>query len=317
VDQVHHVISWRYHVVSIVAVVLAFGLGILAGTSVVNDDFINDLQANYDRAQEQRDEAVALVALHEGFVEGLQPTLRDDVLIGEEAIVVTMEAVDRPARRAADELEAAGVDVLATLRLTRRLAEPGLPENVATIQAILGTTSSDPETLRRQVADELAVRLAAGPDTTEDDVLGALLAEGLVTADRDLDDSALQGIGGATQEIVLAAGGESPAGLPGPSTLLVPLVDRLVALDAAVAVAGPRADEYGLVGAVRDSGDIPDCSIVTVDDIDLPIGGIALVMGLQRLLDDPDPEFRPGGDYGIGTDAIVPGAAEVPASCRR
>ncbi|HEX6401430.1 MAG TPA: copper transporter [Actinomycetota bacterium] len=310
-------ISWRYHVVSIVAVILAFGLGILAGSSVVNERFIRDLELNYDEAIDERDAAVDTVALYEEFAEGLQPILRDDVLTGEEAVVVTMEAVDRPARRAADELEAAGVDVLATLRLTRRLAEPELPENVATIQAILGTTSSDPETLRRQVADELAARLAAGPDTAGDDVLGALLAEGLVTADRDLDDAALQGIGGATQVIVLAAGGAPPVGLPGPSTLLVPLVDRFVALDATVAVVGPREDDYGSVAAVRDSGDIPDCSIVTVDDIDLPIGGIALVMGLQRLLDDPDPEFRPGGDYGIGTGAIVPGAAEVPASCRR
>ena len=41
-------ISWRYHVVSIVAVILAFGLGILAGTSVVGDRFATDLQLNYD-----------------------------------------------------------------------------------------------------------------------------------------------------------------------------------------------------------------------------------------------------------------------------
>jgi len=96
------VISWRYHVVSIVAVVLAFGLGVLAGTSVVNDNFIADIQANYGRAQEQRDAAIALVGLYEEFADGLQPTLLDDVLIGEEAIVVTMEAL-APFRTAAFE----------------------------------------------------------------------------------------------------------------------------------------------------------------------------------------------------------------------
>ena len=48
-------ISWRYHVVSIVAVVLAFGLGILAGTYVVGEVFAIWLQKNYDEAIGQRD----------------------------------------------------------------------------------------------------------------------------------------------------------------------------------------------------------------------------------------------------------------------
>jgi hypothetical protein len=89
-----------------------------------------------------------------------------------------------------------------------------------------------------------------------------------------------------------------------------------VELDAPVAVVGETGGS-GLVTAVRERGDVPDCSLVTVDDVDLTIGGIALVMGLERLLDDPDPTFRSGGDYGIEAtaSAIVPGG-EPPASCR-
>jgi hypothetical protein len=59
--------------------------------------------------------------------------------------------------------------------------------------------------------------------------------------------------------------------------------------------------------------------MVTVDDIDLEaIGGITLTMGIDRLLEDPDPEFRPGGDYGLDDDSmmVVPGA-DPPESCRR
>ena len=48
-------ISWRYHIVSIVAVVLAFGLGILAGSAVVDDVFVSELTANYEKALEERD----------------------------------------------------------------------------------------------------------------------------------------------------------------------------------------------------------------------------------------------------------------------
>lgn len=309
-------ISWRYHVVSLVAVVLAFGLGILAGTSVLDDRFVRELQRNNAQTREERDAAVALAGLYERFAVGLQPTLRDGVLVGESAVVVTMEGVDRPAQRTVDELTAAGVDVLATLQLTRRLAETEVEENAAPLEEILGVSGSDPETLRDGVTQALAVRLAVGSLTEEEDVLGRFLAEGLVTADRDLEPEALLGIGGGGQLVVIAGGGATPEGFPEPEALLVPFAERLVRLDVSTVAVGPTEDEYGFVSGVRDANGIPDCSMVTVDDIELAIGGITLVMGIERFLSDADPGFRPGGDYGTEGDSIVPGTAEPPESCR-
>ena len=313
--EVDRVISWRYHVVSLVAVVLAFGLGVLAGTSVLDDQFVEELRRNNRQTRQERDAAVALADLYERFAVGLQPTLRDGVLIGETAVVVTMEGVDRPAQRTVDELTAAGVDVLATIQLTRRLAEPDA-ENAAALEAIVGVSASDPEILRDAVAQALAVRLAVGALTEEEDVLGGLLADGFVTADRDLEPEALLGIGGGGQLVVIAGGGAPPEGFPEPETLLVPIAERLVLLDGTTAAVGPTEDEYGFVAAVRDANGIPDCSMVTVDDIDLAIGGISLAMAIDRFLSDADPEVRPGGDYGIEGSSIVPGAGEPPESCR-
>lgn len=310
-------ISWRYHVVSIVAVILAFGLGILAGTSVVNDEFVRNLQENTNDAQQQRDAALAEVAFYERFAREMQPTLRDDVLTGETAVVVTMEGVDGPARRAVEELTAAGVEVTATLQVTGRLAEPEAAEDAAILQEVLGTASTEPETLRERAVDELAARLAGGPDPEGDDVLERLLGEGLITADRDLETDGLLELGGDGQLMVLAAGGPAPQGSPSPQAFLVPLTERLVGLDVAAAAVGPREDPYGFVSAIRDASDVPDCALVTVDDIDLTVGGLALVMGLERFLDDPDPAVLPGGDYGVDGHAIVPGADEAPGSCRR
>jgi len=317
VGEVGRVISWRYHVVSLVAVVLAFGLGILAGTSVLDDRFVRELERNNRQTRQERDAAEAVANLYERFAVGLQPTLRDGVLVGEEAVVVTLEGVDGPVQRAVDELTAGGVDVLATLELTRSLAEPEIEENAAALESVLGVPGSDPEALRDEVADALAVRLAVGSLSEEDDVLGELLAEGLVTADRDLEPEALLGIGGDGQLVVIAGGGSPPDGFPEPDTLLVPLTERLIRLDVTTAGVGPTEDDYGFVAAIRDANGIPDCSMVIVDDIDLVIGGIALVMALDRFLNDADPEVRPGGDYGIGGDSIVPGADEPPESCRR
>jgi hypothetical protein len=311
-------ISWRYHVVSIVAVVLAFGLGILAGTSVIGEGFARELQKNYDEAIRQRDAALSQVALYERFAEALQPSLGDDLLSGEEAVIVTSEGVDRPARQAADTLTAAGVDVLATLELTRRLAEPEIEDNAAVLEGILGLSASDPDVLRTGVANALADRLAVGSLGAESDVLGDLLAGGFVTADRDLEADALLAIGGGGQLVVVAAGGPPPTRSPAPAALLVPFTERLVRLDAPTVAVGPTDDAYGFVSEIRDTSEIPDCSMVTVDDIDLVgVGGITLAMAIDRLRDDPDPDFRPGGDYGIRGDSIVPGVADPPDSCRR
>lgn len=309
-------ISWRYHVVSIVAVVLAFGLGILAGTAVVNDEFVRQLEQNYDRAQEERDQARAELARLERFAAELRATLRDDQLLGRDVVVVTLEGIEAPAQLTADELGAAGGEVLASIRLTRRLAEPAAPEDVEALREAVGSTASDPAELAERAAEAIAVRLAVGPDGVDrTDLLATLLGGGFLTADRDLDQAALRAIGGVSQAIVVAAGGPGRPDLPTPASLLLPLTERLVQLDAAVAVVGPSDDEYGLVAAVRDDAQIPPCSVVTVDDIDLTIGQLAFVMGLERLLLDPDPGYRPGGDYGLEADALVPGG-EPPAVCR-
>ncbi|HEV2951414.1 MAG TPA: copper transporter [Actinomycetota bacterium] len=311
-------ISWRYHVVSLVAVVLAFGLGILAGTSVLDDRFVRQLEQNNAETRQERDAAVALANLYERFAVGLQPSLRDDVLVGEDAVVVTVDGVDGPAQRAVEELTAAGADVLTTFELTRRLFEPEIPEDADALEDILGLAVSDPDSLGGRIAEALADRLAVGAFAEEDDMLGELLAEGFVNADRDLEPEALLGIGGAGQLVVIAAGGPRPSGFPEPDTFLVPFTERLVGLDVTTAAVGPTEDAYGFVSAIRDANGIADCSMITVDDIDLVgIGGITLVMAIDRFLDDADAQVRPGGDYGVRGDTIVPGAAEPPDSCRR
>jgi len=314
------VISWRYHVVSLVAVVLAFGLGILAGTSVINEGLVNEIRRNYSEAVQQRDAARADAAFAEDFIRSLEPTLRDDALLGEEAVVITLDGVDGPAQRAVQELGAAGVEVLATLSLTRSLAETENEENAPVLEEILGLPAADPEDLRLAITGALATRLAEGVFQGNDDVLGRFLEEGFVTADRDLDPAGLLGIGGADQLVVIVAGGVAPEGFPGPVDLLVPLTDRLVRLGVPTTAAGPSEDAYGFVSAVRGAPEIPDCSLVTVDDLDLEgVGGITMVLGITRLLADDDLVFRPGADYGVRGDSmmVLAGADEPPQSCRK
>ena len=233
--------------------------------------------------------------------------------------MITLDGVDGPAPRAVQELGAAGVEVLATLSLTRSLAETENEENAPVLEEILGLPAADPEDLRLAIAGALATRLAEGVFQGDDDVLGRFLEEGFVTADRDLDAAGLLGIGGAGQLVVIVAGGVAPEGFPTPEGLLVPLTDRLVRLGVPTTAAGPSEDAYGFVTAVRGAPEIPDCSLVTVDDLDLEgVGGITMVLGIDRLLADDDPVFRAGADYGVRGDSmmIVAGADDPPQSCR-
>ena len=193
-------------------------------------------------------------------------------------------------------------------------------EHASVLETILGLPAASPEDLRQAIAEALAVRLDVGVLPGDDDVLGRLLEEGFVTADRDLDAAGLLSIGGTGQLVVIVAGGVAPQDFPTPDALLVPLTDRLVTLGVATTAVGPSEDPYGFVAAVRGAPGIPDCSLVTVDDLDLEgVGGITMVMGIDRFLADDDPVFRPGADYGVRRDSmmVVAGADEPPQSCRK
>ena len=223
-------ISWRYHVVSIVAVSSRSGWGSWRGHRSSAIGSPNDLQQNYDEAIEERDAALDMVALQQGFAAGLRPTLRDGVLAGEQAVVVTVEGIDGPAQVTVDELTAAGVDILATLTMDRRLTD--VPESTTPSPRSRRSSASPVRIPARSRPGSRKRSRSGWPWDPEDgtDLLGALLAAGLVTADRDLDEDALLEIGGIRQLVVVAAGGSPPAGSRRPRGLLVPFVERLVQL---------------------------------------------------------------------------------------
>ena len=152
--------------------------------------------------------------------------------------------------------------------------------------------------LQEKAAAALARRLARG-DQPPDDILGRLQDAGFVT---DLLGSAAPAeVGGANQSVVVVHGGQQDQ-LPRPSDFLLPLVEELVAaqrLDVAAAEGTGSQPEF--VRELRGSNLLEDRQFVTVDDVDLGMGQVALDLGLQRLL-----EFGEGGDYGLEAADIFP-----------
>lgn len=298
-------ISFRFHLVSLIAVFLALGLGVLTGTIVLNRGIVAVLGGQTERLREQSAELRRRVdrleeqtQMSSVFENAVMAHLVPGRLPGTDVILITQEGTDgagiQGVRRALDE---AGAELRAVLSVDARMALERGSDRQALALAI-GSTTEDARDLRAEAAEALSVRLVFG--STGDDVLASLLESGfLVNQGPGLDGDALQQLGGNGEVFVVVAGGRDPPS-PEPSDFLVPLVQRLVLQGEAVAAAENLESQYEFVGLLRGDGAVSD-QMVTQDNVDQIPGEVGLVMALQQLLTDGR-----AGHYGVKGGAAGP-----------
>ena len=321
-------ISFRYHVVTIVAVFLGIGLGVLVGTTVLDQGLVSNLKdrthrLEQDAAQAQKTAEAANTAVTElqGFVRDATPYLITDRLGGQPVVVVAYDGTDAaPRTEALDALSQAGAKVVAVLSVTDKMAASD--EATRTQLAGLlgqGTSSAAPPTQTATVLDPLVVqaaaelgdRLAAGrkqgdlpPRSGHPDILGGLIDQGFVKS--AISPADLPGIGGAGQVILVVTGGSTPPPVP-MEEFMLPLVEQVGQHSATWLAVGENTESSvdPLVPTVRADSSLSTDAIVTVDDLDADFGGISLVLGLEALIQDGR-----GGSYGVesGTDGLIPQA---------
>jgi hypothetical protein len=298
-------ISFRYHVVTIVAVFLALAIGLLGGGAFVQPALQDQLEAQTLEAQrdnaelrEQLDEVRTQLAAMNGFASSALPYLARDRLVGSSAVIVAHEDVeDAVVAGAQDALTIGGAEVVASFSATSDLLSED-PETQAQLADIVGVSSASPEEVAEAAAAALARRLRTAPDdgdVPEDDVLNRLLSAGFLGT--SAPDASLDQIGQAGQIVVVLAGGATEEPALAPEAFAVPLVDALAELDVPVAAGESATTPVPYVGGVSRDG------VVTVDDLDLSMGAAALVLGLDRLLATGE-----GGTYGLkdGADPLPP-----------
>ena len=299
-------ISWRYHLISIVAVFLALGLGLLMGTALLNDRLVENLRARTESAQNRLDEQEERISRLSAFAQQVLPFVTEDRLFGQDVVIVTYQGVDEgavaDARRA---LDSAGAEIQAILALQRSISADTPSEQRALSELLDIPAGATRDTIVSAAAAALAERLAAGPvpGPAADDLLGMLLSEGFVVAvDSELDTTT--GIGGTDQAMVFVAGSTVVEG-PDVADAFMPLIDEIIQRGAVLVVGERTTSATGVVPSIRESTDVVG-PLVTVDDIDLPEGAAALVLGLERAITTGQ-----GGDYGFGQGAqqILPAAA--------
>jgi hypothetical protein len=303
------VISFRFHLVSLVAVFFALGLGVLAGTTVINQGIVNQLEgqtAEFERRTVQAEEQVEQLQVQVAAWDEVVPYFINGELLGEQAILVTQEGTDDNSISAVEEtLRQAGADVVGLFSVGERMSLPTEADRQALAQIIGADGTAEPQALKIDAASVLADRLAFGMDSLTDDVLVQLVRDQfLIDLGPQLGEEELQGLSEADLVVVVAGGEERPALQP--EGFLVPFVEAM-AVDAddseqAVAATESVSSSYEFVTLLRGDGETAD-RIVTQDNVDQVPGKIGLVLALDDLL------LRGvAGHYGVkdGASSVIP-----------
>ncbi|HEV3474197.1 MAG TPA: copper transporter [Actinomycetota bacterium] len=301
-------VSFRFHLVSLVAVFLALGLGVLTGTTVLNRGIVAQLQRQTDALSSDlsglrgdvarlRSESV----VWSEFGEQMMPSVLAGRLAALDAIVVTQDGTDDDSIAGVERaLEEAGAQVLALLSVSDRMALATDADRVELAGIVGEEVTTDPPTLRARAAQVLADRLSAGP-TGVDELEELLRTRFLLNQGPGLGDAALRDVGLPGQIVVVVAGGPASSRVD-PASFLVPLVSGLARRGSAVAAAEPAVgedQEPPFVTLIRTDGDVAS-QVATQDNVDQLPGQVSLVVALEDLLQGTP------GHYGVKDGASAP-----------
>ncbi len=334
-------INLRYHIVSIVAVFLALGIGVVMGTTVIDRAVVNILES---QQQDLTDEIETLQGANgelSSRVEDLEESsdkLAEEgsqrLLAGEledvPVLVLAVRGIDGEVLDQSVELIGrAGADYLGTLWLTDRMALES-EEDANDLASVLGESASQPVGfLRLQAVNGLATDLRAASGEVDEgllpaeeslavlgggDVMTGLLEAGFLDyqpPEGEPDD--LELVVAPAVRIMLVSG--RAAAVPD-ETLAVPLAAALVEpqgalppvrlLAAQTVLETPEnGDESAIpfVSSLRDDEDVRE-RLSTVDSLADFAGRLAAVLAIEDLANGRH------GHYGVGPGAerLLPAA---------
>ncbi|MEA2902051.1 MAG: hypothetical protein QOH36_1938 [Actinomycetota bacterium] len=323
-------INLRYHVVSLVAVFLALGMGIVMGSTVIDrvtvdalNNNLNSVRNDINRTREENRKLADDVREGQEFADqSLSHVLRGQ-LPGVPVLVIAVNGVDRkPVDTLRQSLVTAGASVQGTVWITSKMRLDNVDETRALAAALAGAVPTT--TTTAPAAGASAAPAAAAPTTTIDDAassadtvrqqalarliadpasLAAMVSAGFLGYDPPPEGDAGPGLGtvpasGTRFVVVSGAGAEV-----GDAILAVPLAQalatgggRAVAAEAGQDTDGGRAV---FVGLLRDDA-TANGKVSTVDNLESPMGQAAAILALEEL-----------GELRVGHFGVGPGAQRL------
>jgi hypothetical protein len=325
-------INFRFHLVSLVAVFLALGLGILVGSTVVDQKIVDRLDSDIARVSresaERRDTNKQLAqdnAQLREFVDEVAPYANDGRLNGESVAVVAEQGVDGDrVKDTAEALRGAGAEVPGVVWLQDSW-QLDTDKRVQELQTALGVNGTVPET-REAALTRLAERLTHAPGTTTGttptrpprgststtgpaspavDALSALEQAGFVRiTDGDLSD--FDTFPTLSPSVVVVTGDGSHFLGTGFTTAFAHALVDAKATTQVAAIYDPgddpktAPDRGAALASVLDDKSLSR-AVSTIDDLELQEGRIASVLALDIQADSGDV-----GHYGYGAGASAP-----------
>jgi Copper transport outer membrane protein, MctB len=337
-------VNFRYHLVSLTAVFLALGVGLLLGTTFLDDALedqlrsdLEELEHDLDRAGERNSELRRQLDAFEeeagGLDEQLGARLFDGQLLGQPVLVVAPRGIDEGlVERVTTALDQADADLMGTWWLTDRLVLDD-DDEVGQLAEALDLSTDDTGRLRNSLATQLADVLYGAIDLPGNSGagggVGASQAEQAAPAEPELlarlreaefvDYDVPDGGGDVVRlpasglRIVVVSGPD--ASVPLGDALMPVLTDLTSEGQAApvVAVEPSRVPEDEVDGDAPPAERLVDVIrddgdlskyVSTVDDLDRVAGRVATVLALV----DAQPGAPRIGHYGTedGTELLPP-----------
>lgn len=317
-------IDFRYHLVSIVAVFLALGLGLLLGSTQLAPGLLRTLQKTSRSEQSQIDSQLATLrqlnqelGRNQQFAQAAEHQILGNVLAGQHVVIITAPGAPGGAVTGIKQLltKEAGATVTGELQLQQNLFDP----SVGTQQRLT--------TLAQQFAPAgVTVNTEASPIAQA----GQVLASAILTKDGPGQPPAGERDSSATAIMAgFAAGGFVTVGNPAPtratlavvvipdsppsasdsnheSQALVTLAQQFQQAGDGVVVTGSTsgAAQGSAIDVMRTLGRTGKMS--SVDGADTPIGQIVVVEALADQLNGVS------GNYGTAANASAAGPSPVP-----
>lgn len=310
-------INFRFHLVSLIAVFLALGLGILVGSSVVDQVIVDRLQREISsirhessrRRQDNNDLKNQLSRLNDSIAQ-TAPYAVQQRLEGVPVALVAERGVDANTVKHVNEmLRSAGAVVSSVVWLDDpwRLDDP---KQLQDLQTLMGTTGTAAAT-RSAALSKLAARLAeptlsVRKSSTGPDLLKRLQDAGFLTVTDATTRQATTLPATAARALVLTG---TDSDLDGTDSL-VQLVRALVSAKVPTVV-GEVYDDHGSSNATRTRGDAVapvrgdstlKKTVSTLDDAELLQGKVSAVLALEQIAEGTVGQYG----YGRGASAALP-----------
>ena len=325
-------VNFRYHIISIVAVFLALGVGVVMGSAVIDRAVVGTLREQQsaigrriDEVLQENGELQARLAEQRQMSEQLADEggqrLLSGALTGVPIVVVAVNGAESTALDdIVEALRTADADYEGTLKLTERLALTSEEQRRDLARALGAPQGREVSELRARAVDRLAGTLVPAAVTDEQsapaagEVLAELRAAGFV--DYDPPEGRAEGISdlamtGAT--VVLVSDGSATLGY---EQWVRPLVEELTADRDGdgrpdvplLAVEALAAEEVGeseaeFTQALR-ADDALSARLSTVNNVDRFAGRLAAVLAIQDLADGRV------GHYGRGAQRLIPAPSQ-------